>query len=181
MSRGAGTAASQERGYWVPSPAERRVQGRRWGLGVRSGVRGAEAARPRGGAGPRSREGQRTSGGGARSRGSGAASREVSSLKVLAEGPGLPEPERWRGGASGRSGAMEEGAPRQVNGARRGRALGAGRGGGGCLIHRRGRTELPPRPQPRTLHPHPQPLPVPLPAPAPCPPTRSQGRPEPWG
>lgn len=52
-------------------------------------------------------------------------------LKVSAEGPGLPEPDWWKEGPSGRSGAMEEGAPRQVNGSGRGRAAGAGRVGRG--------------------------------------------------
>lgn len=93
---------------------------------------------PRGGADPRSREGQRTSGGGARSRRSGSASREVSSLKVLAEGPGLPErqwsrggavrPERRHGGGGAAAGELRRERP------------GCGRGprGSGSLMHAAG-------------------------------------------
>ena len=138
------------------------------GSGGGSGASGSGArldpARPRGGADPRSREGQRTSGGGARSRDSGAASREVSSLKALAEGPGLPEPEWSRGGAElperrhGRGGAAA--GERRPEGTGRGRGL----GGGGSLIHRPG------------LRPHPQPLPVSLPSPCPAPPYTFAGQ-----
>lgn len=62
---------------------------------------------------------------------------------------------------------MEEGAPPQVNGAGRGPAVGAGRGGGGSLIHRPGR---------RVLQPCPQPLPVPLSSPCSGPPYTLAGQ-----
>ncbi|XP_045627133.1 serine/threonine-protein kinase N3 isoform X2 [Ursus americanus] len=57
---------------------------------------------------------------------------------------------------------MEEGAPRQVNGARRGRAAGAGRGGRGVSF-----TPRAPRAPAASPRPDPQPLPGPFSAPAP--------------
>lgn len=131
------------------------------GSGVGCGApiwRGREAALV-----PGSQAGRRASGGGAASRGSGAASREVSSLKVLAEGPRLPEPEWWREGAERRQrrhggGGAAAGEPRWES-----RAVGAHRGGGGGLAHRRpGCPE--PRPQPR---PRPSSLSSPCPSPPP--------------
>lgn len=57
---------------------------------------------------------------------------------------------------------MEEGAPRQVNGAWRGRAAGAGRGGRGVSF-----TPRAPRAPAASPRPDPQPLPGPFSAPAP--------------
>ncbi|XP_053523760.1 serine/threonine-protein kinase N3 isoform X3 [Artibeus jamaicensis] len=66
---------------------------------VRDGVPRANLARPSGGADPGYLKGQRTSGGGARSRGSGAASREVSSFESLGGGAGASGTRLVEGGA----------------------------------------------------------------------------------
>lgn len=158
-----GTTASGEgprgpKSQGTPDPREA------LGPRVQDGVPRADLARPSGGADPRYLKGQRTSGGGARSRGSGAASREVSSFESL-------------GGGAGASGTrLVEGGAEQSEWRHGGGGAAAGerlRERPGCGCGPRGAGEASGGVPSLALRP--------FPAPAPCPPTPLQGLSEHWG